>query len=159
MLAAARTIPCSLRSTVWPSSRTAVRSGGSSPSSLSRRKFLSPVWRKALHCRAFCFSGRIAAKIRRSCGLGAKAICATGAGFRDFLFAVLWRGMGFERGHELHRGCGDLVDGGLKGFFVCLGRLIEAANLAHELERGVSNLGVGDGRFEVEEHLDVSAHG
>ena len=46
----------------------------------------------------------------------------------------------------------------LKCGFVGLGRLVEAADLAHELERGGANLLVGYGRIEVEEHFDVAAH-
>jgi hypothetical protein len=54
-------------------------------------------------------------------------------------------------------GC-DLIDCCVEGGFVCLGGLVEAADLPHELERGVANLLFGHGRIEVEEIFDVSAH-
>ncbi len=55
-------------------------------------------------------------------------------------------------------GC-NFVDGCVEGFFVCFGRLVEAADLPDELQRGVANLYVGHGWIEVEEVFDVSAHG
>ncbi len=54
---------------------------------------------------------------------------------------------------------GDFVDGCVEGGFVCLGGLVEAADLPDELQRGVANLQVGHGWIEVEEVFDVSAHG
>ena len=51
------------------------------------------------------------------------------------------------------------VDGLLERGLVGLRRHGEAAQLANELERGVADLELGRGRLEVEEGLDVSAHG
>ena len=56
-------------------------------------------------------------------------------------------------------GGGDLLHGGLEGGFVRLGGAGEAADLPHELQGGVADLRAGDRRIEVEERLDVSAHG
>jgi hypothetical protein len=52
----------------------------------------------------------------------------------------------------------DFVDGCVEGGFVCLGWLVEAADLPDELQRGVADLLVGHGRIEVKEIFDVSAH-
>src|SRR5918999_1449714 len=56
-------------------------------------------------------------------------------------------------------GAGDLLDGGLEGGFVGLGGLGETAQLADELERRVAHLVLRRRRLEVEEGLDVTAHG
>src|SRR5271166_363579 len=42
--------------------------------------------------------------------------------------------------------------------FICPRRLIEAANLAHELQRRRKNFCLGHGWFEIEEGLDISTH-
>ena len=51
-------------------------------------------------------------------------------------------------------GLGDLFDRRLESLFVRRGRLGETADRPHELEGGVPDLAVGDGRREVEEELD-----
>ncbi len=53
----------------------------------------------------------------------------------------------------------NFVDRCVEGFFVCLGRLVKAADLPDELQRGVANLCIGHGWIEVEEVADVPAHG
>src|SRR6266699_2694724 len=79
-------------------------------------------------------------------------------GFRGFLNAVPWRCARLERSQKLARDRGYLVDGGNECRFVCLRRLVETAHLPHELQRGSTNLFLGDGRFEIEQDPDVSAH-
>ena len=51
------------------------------------------------------------------------------------------------------------MDGALKRLLVGLGGLGEAADLAHVLQRGGIDLISGNGRIEVVEDADVSAHG
>src|SRR6185312_16553444 len=81
------------------------------------------------------------------------------AGLSGLDLAVARRAVGDQRAEKGMGGLGDLFDRPLEGLFVRLGRLGEAADLPHELEGGVTDLAVGDGRLEVEEGLDVSAHG
>src|ERR1700691_899859 len=92
-------------------------------------------------------------------GSGAEADGGAGFGFGSFFFATLWRGVGGECVEEAAGGCADFFDCGLEGGFVGLGGLVEAGDLADVLERGCANFFRGDGRFEVEEGFDVSAHG
>src|SRR5262245_18185863 len=68
-------------------------------------------------------------------------------------------GGGDQRANERARHRRHVVDGTLESFLVGLGRHREAAQLAHELQRGVADLELGGGWLEVEEGLDVSAHG
>ena len=83
-----------------------------------------------------------------------------GAEFRFlcFFLAILRGGCGFKRRQQPDRDAGDFVDRGEEYAFVGFRRLIEAADFSYELERGCSNLVIGDGRIEVEESLDVAAH-
>ena len=54
---------------------------------------------------------------------------------------------------------GDVVDRSVKNSLVGLRRLVETADLAHELERGVMELGVGRRVVRMPQALDVPAHG
>ena len=54
---------------------------------------------------------------------------------------------------------GDFLDGGEEGGFVGLGRLVEAGDLADELERGGADFVGSDGRLEIEKRFDAAAHG
>jgi len=85
---------------------------------------------------------------------GADRICS-----RGLLLAVPRRCGGFERVEEASRNRGDLVDGGRERGFVSLRWLVEATDFSHELQRSRPNLLVCHRRFEVEEGLDISAHG
>src|SRR5271170_2031069 len=82
---------------------------------------------------------------------GAEALGGAGLCLGCFFFAVLWVGGGFERVKEAGGDGGDLIDGRVEGGFVCLGGLVEAADLPDELQRGVANLLLGHRRIEVEE--------
>src|SRR5438045_9313499 len=53
----------------------------------------------------------------------------------------------------------DVLDRALERGFVRLGRLREAAQLSHKLQRRVANLRFGSRRLEVEKRLYVAAHG
>jgi hypothetical protein len=53
----------------------------------------------------------------------------------------------------------DLLDRTIEGRLVGLRRHVEAAQLAHELQRRVADLELGGRRLEVEKRLDVAAHG
>src|SRR6185312_4135067 len=59
---------------------------------------------------------------------------------------------------KLRRSLHNRVDRSLERLFVNLRRLIEAADLAYELQRRRLNLFRRSRRIEVEKHLDISAH-
>src|SRR5665811_2191865 len=52
----------------------------------------------------------------------------------------------------------DVYKRAVKGWRVGLRRLVEAGELAHELQRGGVDFILGRGRFEIEQRLDVPAH-
>src|SRR5689334_1350693 len=85
---------------------------------------------------------------------GRPGLCAFG-----FDGAVARLGGGDQRTDQPCGARGHLVDRAFKGFLVGLGRHAEAAELAHELQRGGADLLLGGGRLEVVEGLDASAHG
>src|SRR5688500_14049151 len=53
----------------------------------------------------------------------------------------------------------NLFDSQVKSHLINLGRLVEAAQLAHELKRGCPDLFVCCRGLKVKERLDVPAHG
>src|SRR6185437_10219290 len=57
------------------------------------------------------------------------------------------------------RGIGDFGDGAGERRLIGLRRLVEAGQLAHELQRRGVNLLLAGRWFEVEQRLDVAAHG
>jgi len=59
---------------------------------------------------------------------------------------------------QLARGFGDRVDGVLEDFGVGLRRALKAADLAHVLQRGRLDLGLGRGGLEVVKGSDVATH-
>ena len=63
---------------------------------------------------------------------GTEALRGAGLGLSGLLFAILRWGGGFEGLQKAKRDIRDLVDGGVEGSFVGLGRLIEARDFAHE---------------------------
>ena len=68
---------------------------------------------------------------------------------------------GGVRLERAEKGAGDRryrVNGSKECSFVGFRWLVEAAHLAHELQRGCTNLFLGHRRFEVEKRLDVSTH-
>src|SRR5438093_3267628 len=73
-------------------------------------------------------------------------------------FPIAGRRGGDQRVEQAPRGVGDIVDRAVERGLVGLRWLVEARDLAHELERGGPDLLVGGGRGEVEERSDVSAH-
>jgi len=83
-----------------------------------------------------------------------------GAGLRpgDLGLPILRRRTRFEREQEPPRDPRDVVDGRIEGGLVRLRGLVEAADLPHELQRGVMDLVLGDWRLEVEQRPDVPAH-
>src|SRR6185437_2937208 len=55
-------------------------------------------------------------------------------------------------------GCGNLSHGSIKCGLVCFGRLVEPADLAHELKRGGGNFLVRRGSGWMPENLYTAAH-
>jgi hypothetical protein len=84
----------------------------------------------------------------------------SGSCFRlsGFLFPILWRCAGIERTEKAHRGRGDFIDCNLECGFVRLRWFVKAGDLSDELNRGGSNLFIGDGWIEVEQSPDIPAH-
>jgi endonuclease YncB( thermonuclease family) len=74
-------------------------------------------------------------------------------------FAVARFGTGDERADQLARALRDLGDGLLEGRLVRARWHGKATELAHELQRRVTDFNLGRRRVEVEQRLDVAAHG
>jgi hypothetical protein len=73
-------------------------------------------------------------------------------------FSIFWWSGRVERVKKPGCDPGNFVDGGLKRGLVRLRRLIEARNLAHELQRCGPDLVVRDGGIEIEKRLNIPAH-
>src|SRR5262249_13183483 len=96
---------------------------------------------------------------RNLIGRGAKANRGPRFCFGGLFFAVLgWSG-GLQGAQQARRNAGYFVDSGFEGLLIGLGRLGEATDFAHELQRGGVNLPGRDGWVEIEQRLDISAHG
>ena len=83
----------------------------------------------------------------------------SGLCFRRLFFSILRRGIGVEGMQKTRRDAGYFIDSSQKRGFVSLGRFVKTCDFSHELERGGSNLFIGHGRIEIEESLDITAHG
>src|SRR5262245_43394553 len=96
-----------------------------------------------------------------SLGARGPAVALGGAGPRlgRLDLAVARRGGGLQRLDQLARHPERVLHGPVERRLVGLRRLREAAQLAHELQRGGADLLVGGGRIEVEQGLDAPAHG
>jgi hypothetical protein len=82
---------------------------------------------------------------------------AASLGFSRFDQPVFGRSAGLE-GCQQTLGClSDIVYGCLEGSLVGLGGLPVAADLAHELQRGLLQLLLGGGWVKVEQWADVPA--
>src|SRR5579863_3603768 len=88
-----------------------------------------------------------------------KSFRRASACFGRLLFPVPWGSLRLQGMHELGSHRRYAVHRLLKCLLVELGWLVETAHLAHELQRRGLGLCLGDGRIEIEEHLDVAAHG
>jgi uncharacterized protein YuzE len=82
-----------------------------------------------------------------------------GAGFLRFDVAVACRRVRLKRFEQGARGGGDVGDGAVEGGGVGLRGPVEAGELAHELQGRGAHFFVGRRRVEVEQGLDVAAHG
>src|SRR6267142_1130576 len=97
-------------------------------------------------------------KKERRVGSSTEALGGADLGFGGFVFAVAGGGGGFERPQKAHGSGGDLVDYGVEGFFVGLGRLVETGDFPDKLERSGAHFFGSNGRVDVKERFDVSAH-
>src|ERR1700721_1784998 len=79
-------------------------------------------------------------------------------GFLGLRCAVARRRVGMQRSQQPMRGSGDFLDRTLEGSLIGLRRLVEAGQLAHELQGGGVDFVIGCRRLEVKQRLDVSAH-
>ena len=97
--------------------------------------------------------------ITRELGRPGKAEGGAGFGFGRFFFAVLGLSGGFEGLEEADRGGSNFFYGRVECGFVGFGGRVEAGDFTDKLERGGADFVWSDGRIEVEESFDVSAHG
>src|SRR5260370_1353686 len=74
-------------------------------------------------------------------------------------FAVARLGARFERVDQSPRDRGDLLDRLIEGSFVRFRGLVESRKLSRELQRSGADLIIRCGRIEIEECLDIPAHG
>src|ERR1700753_3651246 len=74
------------------------------------------------------------------------------------LIPVLLGCIGLQGTQKFLRNVGDCINRRKERRFVCLGWLIEAANLPDVLKRSRVDLIRRDRRIEIEQHLDVPAH-
>src|SRR6266568_4564915 len=98
------------------------------------------------------------ARVGRS-GAAAEALGVAGAGEGRRLLAIARRSRRDQVPHQAPGGRRDLLHRPVEGRRVGLRGRVEAAQLAHELERGRADLLVRRGRIEVEQGADASAHG
>src|SRR5262249_44271330 len=96
----------------------------------------------------------LGAAIRRP----AEAKCRAGARLLGLDLAIAGRSRRNQRIDQLARRPGDRLDGVVEGLFVGLGRPVEAAQLAHELQRRGVDLLVRRRRLEIVEVPDIAAH-
>src|SRR6185437_1553541 len=73
--------------------------------------------------------------------------------------AVARRRVGLQRGQQSPGAVGHFRDRAVERFGIGLRRRVETGKLAHELQRGGVDLGMGRRRLEIEQRLDVAAHG
>jgi len=76
----------------------------------------------------------------------------------DLFHSFLRWCIGLERTKKARRSTRNLLDRAKERGLVRFGRFVESADLSHKLERGSSNLLVGDWWIEVEEGFDIPAH-
>jgi hypothetical protein len=90
--------------------------------------------------------------------LPAESLGGAGLGLGGFLFAIFRWSRRRQRSQEASGDGGDIVDSGVEGGFIGLRWFGEAADFADELEGGGADFVLGDGRIEIEERFDISAH-
>src|ERR1700682_1877983 len=73
--------------------------------------------------------------------------------------AVARRRIGLKRRQQAPRGIGDFGNGAVERFGIGLRRRIEPGKLAHELQRRGMDFSWRRRRFEIEQRLDITAHG
>jgi hypothetical protein len=73
-------------------------------------------------------------------------------------FAIARGRMRVKRSQKTPRGGRHLLDREIEGSRISLRRLVEARQLAHELQRGSVDFLIRRRRLEIEQRLDVSAH-
>src|SRR5436190_1771112 len=92
-------------------------------------------------------------------GLGGEALFRASPPLRRLDVAILRRRRGRELARQPGRHRGDVVDRPRERLGIGLGGLVEAADLADVLQRGLADLLIGRRGLEVVEVADVSAHG
>src|SRR5450755_2773757 len=95
---------------------------------------------------------------RRDSGRSAEAQARALLCLLRFDLAVAGGRLRLQRRQKTPRGVGDLTDRAIEGGLVGLRRLVEARQLAHELQCRGLDLVLGGGGLEIEQRLDVAAH-
>src|ERR1700743_3277510 len=94
----------------------------------------------------------------RGAYLAADSLRCAGLCLGCLFFTIFRRSRSFKRMEEACGNAGHVIDRREKRRLVCLGRMCEAADLAHKLERRRPNLFLCNGWVEIEKRLDVPAH-
>src|SRR5260370_24097505 len=87
-----------------------------------------------------------------------ESFCGASFRFCGLFFTISRRCIRFERTKKTSRDPCYFIDGGHERAFVCLRRLVEAADFSHELQRRGTNLFDSDRRIEIEKDFDIPAH-
>src|SRR5262245_8677726 len=90
--------------------------------------------------------------------LGSEASDGARLGLGGLFFpAARWRA-GLERVQQSAGDLGNFLNRAVERGFVGLGGLVEAADFSHKLERGGANFVFSNGRREIKQVFDISAH-
>src|SRR5712692_10090612 len=87
-----------------------------------------------------------------------ESLCSASLRSCGLFFTISRRRIRFERTKKTSRDPCYFIDCGYKRGFVCLRRLVEAADFSHELQRRGTNLFGSDRRIEIEKDFDIPAH-
>jgi hypothetical protein len=91
-------------------------------------------------------------------GSNSESLLGPSSCFGRFLFAIFWRGGGFQRTQQTRRYGRHFFHGFLKRSLVGLRWFVEAGDLADKLQRSRANLVLVDRRVEVEQGFDIPTH-
>jgi hypothetical protein len=95
---------------------------------------------------------RVAKSISKACEAAGACLCG-------FVLAIARRRLGLKLAEKTLGGGGDFVYGLRESCLVGFLRIVEPADLAHELKGRIAHFTRRGGRVEVEEDFDIAAHG
>ena len=94
---------------------------------------------------------------RNAADSSTESFCGASLRFCGLFFTISRRCIRFERTKKTSRDPCYFIDCGYKRGFVCLRRLVEAADFSHELQRRGTNLFGSDRRIEIDKDFDIPA--